>query len=89
MEDDISHLYIALSNRTRLDIPNQRDDTSLHQDNDSSKLIPIANKKKKLFKLNNTPFFYFSIPSGSFENLILDCQSPQEILLYRVHCLST
>jgi hypothetical protein len=46
MEDDISHLYIALSNRTRLDIPNQRDDTSLHQDNDSSKLIPIANKKK-------------------------------------------
>jgi hypothetical protein len=39
MEDDISHLYMALSNRTRLDIPNQRDDTSLHQDNDSSKLI--------------------------------------------------
>jgi hypothetical protein len=58
MEDDISHLYIALSNRTRLDIPNQRDDTSLHQDNDSSKLIPIANKKK-IIQIEQHPLFLF------------------------------
>jgi len=57
LEDDISHLYMALSNRTHLDIPNQRDNTSLHQDNDSSKLISYCKQKIKLFKLNNTPLF--------------------------------
>ena len=28
LEDDISHLYMASSNRTYLDIPNQQDNTS-------------------------------------------------------------
>jgi hypothetical protein len=57
MEDDISHLYMAPSNRTHLDIPNQGDNTSPHQDNDSSKLISYFRQKIKLFKLNNTPNF--------------------------------
>jgi len=39
LEDYISHLYMAPSNHTHLDIPNQQDNTSLQQDNDSTKLI--------------------------------------------------
>ena len=37
--DDISPLYMDPSNRTYLDISNQRDNTSLHQNNDRTKLI--------------------------------------------------
>jgi len=70
LEDDISHLYMAPSNHTHLDIPNQRDDTSLQQDNDSTKLISYCIHKINLFKLNNTQIFYFVIPSSGFRNLI-------------------
>ena len=98
LEDDISYLYMAPSKRTHLDIPNQQDNTSLHQDNDRSKLNSYCRPKIKLFKFNKTPIFYFSIPSGSFRNLIfglsiasrnilVSCALPSHSAQTNVNCM--
>jgi len=99
LEDDISYLYMAPSKRTHLDIPNQQDNTSLHQDNDRSKLNSYCRPKIKLFKFNKTPIFYFSIPSGGFRNLIfglsiasrnilVSCALPFHLAQTNVNCMS-
>jgi len=77
---------MASSNRTHLDILNQQDNTSLHQDNVRSKL---NSTKKNYSNLITPPFFISQYLLVASKILYLDCQSPQEILLHRVHYFST
>jgi hypothetical protein len=60
---------MAPSNHTHLDIPNQRDNTSLQQDNDSTKLILYC-RHNKFIQIEQHLNFLFRIPSCGFGNLI-------------------
>jgi hypothetical protein len=99
LEDNIYHLYMAPSNRTHLDILNQRDNTSLQHYNFRSKLNSYCRPKIKLCKFNNIPMFDFSIPSGGFRNLIfglsiasrnilVSCALPSHSAQTNVNCMS-
>jgi hypothetical protein len=77
------------SNHTHSDIPNQRDNTSLHKINYCLTLTSYF-IEKKIRPAEQQPYFFAGeyLPVAS-EIVCLYFQSPYKIFLYRVHYLPT